>query len=246
MKRKKRPAVGRDFMRKTQFKFLEATDQSKQLPPTPPFIQPRGECVELPAAETVELNPISLPDAIRDRKSERDYLADTSLSTGALSYLLWATQGVNEIDEMDVFKTVPSAGARHPLETFLVINRVEDLPSGLYRYVGPSHQLEILSQDPSVTPAVAKTCLQPELIEQCAVAFVWTAVAHRMTWRYADRGYRYIHIEAGHVGQNLYLAGQAVGCGVCTTAAFHDDDLNRFLGLDGNDHFAVYIGTVGK
>ena len=101
-------------MRKTQFKFLEATDQSKQLPPTPPFIQPRGECVELPAAETVELNPISLPDAIRDRKSERDYLADTSLSTGALSYLLWATQGVNEIDEMDVFKTVPSAGARHP------------------------------------------------------------------------------------------------------------------------------------
>ena len=67
-----------------------------------------------------------------------------------------------------------------------------------------------------------------------------------MTWRYADRGYRYIHLEAGHVAQNLYLAGQAVGCGICTSAAFHDDDLNRVLGLDGNEHFAVYFGTVGK
>lgn len=246
MKRKKPPAVGRDFMRKTQFKFLEATGQSKQLPPPPPFIQPRGACIELPAADTVELKPISLPDAIRDRKSERDYLADATLTLGDLSYLLWATQGVKDVDQMDVFKTVPSAGARHPLETFLVINRVDDLASGLYRYVGPSHQLEVLSQDPAVTPAVAKTCLQPELIQQCAVAFIWTAVASRMTWRYADRGYRYIHLEAGHVAQNLYLAGQAVGCGICTSAAFHDDDLNRVLGLDGNEHFAVYFGTVGK
>ncbi len=228
-----------------QFKFLEATEQSKQLPPTPPFIEPRNACVDLPSPEIPDPSG-SLHDAIGERKSERDYLTDVSLTTRDLSYLLWATQGVKEVDGIDVFKTVPSAGARHPLETFLVVNRVEGVDKGLHRYVGPTHQLETLRQDPSVTLAVAKACLQPDLIEQSAVAFIWTAVAHRMTWRYGDRGYRYIHLDAGHVGQNLYLAGLAVGCGVCTTAAFHDDDLNRLLGLDGNDHFAVYLGTVGK
>lgn len=246
MKRKKRPAVGRDFMRKTQFKFLEPTDQSKQLPPAPPFIEPRGSCLDLPDPQTAEMRSIDVTEAIAGRTSERDYLIETDLSSADLSYLLWATQGIREVDGHDVFKTVPSAGARHPLETFLLIKRVTDIAPGLYRYIGPTHQIETLREDPDLASALAQTTLQPDLIDQCAVAFVWTAVAHRMTWRYGDRGYRYIHLDAGHVGQNLYTAGQAIGCGVCTTAAFHDDDLNRLLGLDGNKHFAVYIGTVGK
>jgi len=202
--------------------------------------------VDLPDPQSVELEDLSLRKAINDRKSEREFLVDKSITLGALSYLLWATQGVKEADAMDTFKTVPSAGARHPLETFLLVQRVQDLGAGLYRYIGPSHQIPNLQAADDITESVAATCLQPELLQNSVVTFIWTAVAYRMTWRYSDRGYRYIHLEAGHVGQNLYLASQLVGCSVCTTAAFNDDDLNRVLRIDGSDHFAVYMGAIGK
>lgn len=248
MKRKKKPAVGRDFMRRTQFKMMDPSDQQLGKPGPPIFYPPHPSLrsVALPDPKTVELEDISLRRAIDERKSEREFLVDGSIGLGDLSYLLWATQGVREADRMDAFKTVPSAGARHPLETFVLAQRVDDLEPGLYRYVGPEHTLQDLQPPDDIASTVAGTTLQPELIENSAVTFIWSAVAYRMTWRYGDRGYRYIHLDAGHVGQNLYLAAQAVRCGACTTAAFNDDDLNRVLGNDGNDHFAVYIGAVGR
>ena len=248
MKKKRKVAIGRDFMKKTQFKLMDPTDQSLNQSGPPSFYPPHPSepVIDLPNPKTVTLEEVSLRKAIDDRKSEREFIDDQSITLDALSYLLWATQGVKEADRMDAFKTVPSAGARHPLETFLLIQRVDGLNIGLYRYIGPSHQLQNLQAGDDVNHNLASTCLQPELIQNSAVTFIWTAVAYRMTWRYGDRGYRYIHLEAGHVGQNLYLASQMVGCGICTTAAFNDDDLNRTLRIDGKDHFAVYIGAIGK
>ena len=248
MKKKRKVAIGRDFMRRTQFKLMDPTDQQLNKPGPPGFFPPLPSLstVDLPDPKTVELEDLSLRKAIDDRKSEREFLVDQSISLEALSYLLWATQGVKEADRMDAFKTVPSAGARHPLETFILPQRVDDLDPGLYRYVGPEHLIQNLQAPDDIAESVAATSLQPELIQNSAVTFIWTAVAYRTTWRYGDRGYRYIHLEAGHVGQNLYLASQLVGCGVCTTAAFNDDDLNRVLRIDGSDHFAVYMGAIGK
>ena len=235
-------------MRRTQFKLMDPSDQQLNKPGPPSFYPPHPslESVKLPDPQKVELEDISLRKAIDDRKSEREFLVDQSVSLDTLSYLLWATQGVKEADQMDAFKTVPSAGARHPLETFLLVQRVEGLDPGMYRYVGPEHLIENLRAPDGIVDSIANATLQPELIQGSAVTFIWTAVAYRMTWRYGDRGYRYIHLEAGHVGQNLYLAAQAVGCGVCTTAAFNDDDLNRAIGIDGADHFAVYMGALGR
>ncbi len=140
---------------------------------------------------------------------------------------------------------MPSAGARHPFETFLLASRVEGLDPGLYRYLAFEPRLETLEPGGKPLERVAGACLQPELVQNAAVTFLWAAVPARMTWRYADRGYRYILIEAGHISQNLYLAVQDVGLGTCSSAAFNDDDMNRALGLDGNDLFAVYLNTVG-
>jgi SagB-type dehydrogenase family enzyme len=67
-----------------------------------------------------------------------------------------------------------------------------------------------------------------------------------MTWRYGDRGYRYIFLDAGHVCQNLYLCAQSLSCGVCAVAAFSDDDMNRALGLDGVERFTVYLAAMGR
>jgi len=83
-------------------------------------------------------------------------------------------------------------------------------------------------------------------VKASAVTFIWVAVTKRSTWRYADRAYRFMHEDIGHVCQNLYLAVQAVDSGCCAIGAYDDDLLNSILGIDGDDRFAIYMATVGK
>ncbi len=244
-KRKRRPQAGPEFMRRTQFKNLEPTGQARREPPPMPELPYRGETVELPDPGHIATAEMTLRQAIDERKSERVFL-DDSMTLDALAYLLWATQGVKEFEQGETFRTVPSAGARHAFETYLVINNVEGLDRGLYRYLALGHKLGVIARSEEIGDAIANTTLQPELIQTSAATLIWTAVAARMTWRYGDRGYRYMLLDAGHVGQNLYLGAMAVNCRACTSAAFHDDELNRVLKLDGVEHFAVYFGSVGK
>jgi len=75
---------------------------------------------------------------------------------------------------------------------------------------------------------------------------VWVAIPHRMTWRYSERGYRYLHLDAGHACQNLYLAAEAIGGGVCAIGAFDDDAMATLLDLDPDEQFVIYLATVGK
>ena len=79
-----------------------------------------------------------------------------------------------------------------------------------------------------------------------AATFLWVADKKRMEWRYGDRGARYLHLDAGHVCQNLYLSAEAIESGVCAIAAFDDDEINRVVGVDGKEQFVIYVATVGK
>jgi len=144
------------------------------------------------------------------------------------------------------FRTVPSAGARHAFETCLLVNDVEGLEPGLYRYLALSHSLQQLDTDPTLSVRITDACLDQTFISRCGVVFLWVAVPYRMTWRYGDRGYRELHKDAGHVCQNLYLAAEAVGCGVCAVAAYDDDAMNSILGIDGINQCLIYLATVGK
>ena len=83
-------------------------------------------------------------------------------------------------------------------------------------------------------------------MKTCAATFIFTAVSYRTYWRYGERGYRYMHLDAGHVSQNLYLAAEAIGGGACAIGAFYDEELNGVLGLDGEEQFAIYVTTTGK
>jgi SagB-type dehydrogenase family enzyme len=89
-------------------------------------------------------------------------------------------------------------------------------------------------------------CFDQQFILRGGVVFIWTAVSYRTTWRYGKRGNRDLHLDAGHVCQNLYLAAEATGCGTCAIAAFDDDDMNAILGINGSDQFVIYLATVGK
>ena len=170
------------------------------------------------------------------------------LTLEELAYLLWMTQGVKEITSRPVtLRTVPSAGARHAFETYLLVNRVDGLEEGLYRFAAGRHALaRIDTGGRDIRAEITHACMDQGQVATSAVTFIWAAVVERMTWRYVERGYRYLHLDAGHACQNLYLAAEAIGCGACAIAAYDDDLLNTALGFDGEQIFAIYLASLGK
>jgi SagB-type dehydrogenase family enzyme len=235
-------------MEKTKYQFIGKSDQQKGLPQPslelPP--DPYARVIDLPRPESLGIPPHDLRAAIERRRSIRSYLHEP-ITLEELSFLLWCTQGVQQIHgKQATFRTVPSAGARHAFETFLLVNNVEGLKQGLYRYLALTHRLQQWDTDPTISHRITKACFDQQFILRCGSVFLWTAVPYRMTWRYGERGYRDLHLDAGHVCQNLYLAAETVGCGTCAIAAFDDDVMNGILGINGTDQFLIYLATVGK
>lgn len=241
-------SIGRQFMRETQYRYMGQSAQSQGLP-QPPLELPYDTTqrpIELPPPASLALEPVDLREVIEQRTTIRNYSSEP-VSLAELSVLLWCTQGVKgRRESYATLRTVPSAGARHAFETILLVNHVEGLERGLYRYVASPHVLVRLQPDGDLARQVARACLNQEQIARSAVTFIWVAVPERMCWRYGERGYRYMHLDAGHVCQNLYLVAQAIGCGVCAIAAFDDEQLNGLLGLDGETQFVIYLASLGK
>jgi len=240
-------SIGKEFMEKTKFQYLDRSDQSNNLP------QPELEAeydasrqvINLPRPENIKIRSFDLRQAIEDRRSIRSY-SHEPLTIEELSYLLWVTQGVVHVTPGATFRNVPSAGARHALETYLLINNVRNVPDGIYRFLAIGHKLVEINMDPDIADRVTQGCLGQDFIRKSAVTFIWAADAYRMKWRYGERGYRYLHLDAGHACQNLYLGAGSIDCGVCAIAAFSDDHMNDLLGLDGVERFVIYVATVGK
>ena len=240
--------IGQRFMEETQIARLEPSEQSRGLPQPPLELATTGSIppIVLPKPAEISLGQMELRQAIEARQTVRKY-SSQPLTLDELSFLLWLTQGVKECTSRPAtLRTVPSAGARHAFETQLLVNNVAGLDAGLYHYQAIEHRLARLEAAPDISDQVTAACLQQSHIKNSAVTFIWIAILERMRWRYGQRGYRYLHLDAGHVCQNLYLAAEATGCGVCAIAAFDDDALNRVLGLDGVDRFAIYLGSLGK
>ena len=241
-------SIGEDFINKTKYQYLNLSDQMKGV--KPPSLQllyhDSMEIIPLPDWNDVRFPEEGITSVINLRKSIRNS-GEAALSISELSYLLWCTQGIKEIvSDIATKRTVPSAGARHALETTLLVNRVEGLEPGLYRYLSIEHQLGMLKKDDHIGDAIVKASFGQDFIKSSAVTFIWIAVIYRMKWRYGERSYRYIFLDAGHVAQNLYLSAESIRCGVCAIAAFSDDEMNRILNIDGKEQFVIYMATVGK
>ena len=240
-----RPGIGHEFIERTKHKYLDTSDQQRGLPQPPPAtpFEEGGSVFNLPAPDSLGTDLRSIIDG---RSSVRAYQA-TPLAQAELSYLLWCTQGVKRlIGSRTTLRTVPSAGARHALETYVLANGVDGLAPGLYRYLALEHKIRAFITDDTVADRISHACLGQEFVKQSAVTFIWVAVVERMTWRYEQRGYRYLFLDAGHVCQNLYLAAESIGCGACAIAAYDDDAMNDLLQLDGERELVIYIATVGK
>lgn len=239
---------GREFMEMTKYRYIGKSDQQKGVPQPPLEVpkEPGKAVIDLPPPASLEVPRVDLRTAIEQRQSVRHYVHEP-ITLDELSFLLWSTQGVKRVHGAQAtFRTVPSAGARHAFETYLLVNDVEGLAPGLYRFLALSHRLQQIDTDPGLLVQVNAACFDQQFILRSGAVFLWTAVPYRMTWRYCERGYRDLHLDAGHVCQNLYLAAEAVGCGVCAIAAFDDDAMDQLLGIDGENQFLIYLATVGK
>jgi SagB-type dehydrogenase family enzyme len=193
-----------------------------------------------------DIGKIELTDAIKNRESRRSY-SDTSITKKELSFLLWATQGIRKfLDAGHALRTVPSAGCRHALETYLCAFNVKDLEPGIYRYLPVEHQLIFEFAGEHLKKKIFEGTFRQACTAESAVTFIWTAIPYRMEWRYGLASYKVIAIEAGHVCQNLYLACEAISAGICAIAAYDQEKMDELLKVDGQDEFVVYIASVGK
>jgi SagB-type dehydrogenase family enzyme len=181
---------------------------------------------------------------VAERRSVRDYVRHP-IPFEVLSQLVWATQGITAKAWGFDFRVVPSAGALYPIETYVVVNRVEGLSPGIYHFSVKKAQL-VLIKEGSLGQECSRAALGQAIIEEAACIFVWTAMVERSKWKYRERAYRYIYMDAGHIGQNLYLAATALGLGCCTVGAFFDEEMDQLIGIDGKSEISVYLGAVGK
>ena len=198
--------------------------------------------IRLQTADPMGGDPIW--QVIAQRRSVRDF-SPAPISFWELSQLLWATQGVTWRAWGVDFRAAPSAGALYPIETYVVVNRVEELVTGLYHYQVREGELVVLREG-DFGRDLARAGLEQEMLEEAACVFAWTAMVGRSKWKYRERAYRYIYMDAGHVGQNFYLAAAALNLGCCTVGAFFDEEVDRLIGVDGKDEISVYLGAVGK
>ena len=184
---------------------------------------------------------MTLEEAILQRRSRRDF-GDSPLTLGEVSQVLWAAQGITAETGL---RAAPSAGALYPLELYLVVGKegVEGLSEGVYYYLPQSHSLEpTLAGD--VRQTLARLSLGQMSIAEAPLSLLITAEYERTTKKYGDRGVRYVHMEAGHAGQNVYLQAEALGLGTVTIGAFQDEEISKALSLPPS-YSLLYVMPIG-
>ena len=179
----------------------------------------------------------SIEEALNGRRSVRDYKKGP-LSLEQVSQLLWAGLGRNLYR-----RTAPSAGATYPLEIYLVSGEVEGLTPGIYHYSFSGHSLEV-TKEQDVRNRLSRAALGQEMIEEAPISIVIAADYSRTTGHYGQRGNRYVHMEVGHVGQNVSLQAIALGLGTVMIGAFEDKQVQEVLGIKEEPLYIIPVGKI--
>jgi SagB-type dehydrogenase family enzyme len=187
---------------------------------------------------------VSIWDTLTQRRSMRRF-KEFPLQEAALSQLLWVAQGITQAGRGFGLRTAPSAGALYPVETYVAIHKVEDIEPGVYHYAVETHELDQLKTG-DFRADVARAALDQEMAYRANLVFVWTAVFARSKWKYRQRAYRYVYLDAGHIAQNVALGAVALGLGSCQIAALYDDEANALLDVDGVEESVIYMTAVGR
>jgi SagB-type dehydrogenase family enzyme len=200
-----------------------------------------SKAVQLPSQ--FQESTLNFAEVLQRRKSVRSFSLQP-LSMVDLAFLLWASTGIQRIEHGYEFRNAPSAGALYPIETYVAANNVEDLSEGIYHYNIKNHLLEEIKLG-DFGSKLAHAALDQEMCADASVVIIWTAVFGRSKWKYSQRAYRYIYLDAGHVAQNLALASASINCGSCQVGAFFDDEINSILDIDGLQESVICLSVVG-
>ena len=196
----------------------------------------REKEINLPPVQTI--GKLSVEEAISQRRSIREY-KDAPLSLTEVSQLLWSAQGITVNSGG---RTVPSAGALYPLEIYLVAGKVANLKPGIYRYNPEKHSLiKVVEGDKRLD--LFSSSLHQSSIKNAPVSLVICAQYERTTQKYGERGKRYVHMEVGHVGQNIYLQAKSLGLATVVIGAFTDEAVKKVLNTKEDP---LYIMPVGR
>lgn len=231
--------------------FMEMFMTSDQMagvapPPLEKAIPDGAMTIDLPPIDEISLGGMPLIQVFKKRRSHRQF-TESSLTLEELTFLCWSVAGVHQIGPNEVWtkRTSPSGGARHPFETYLVVQRVQGLDPGIYRYSGLHNQLVLVKPGDDFCEYLGEEVMQ-SFVKKSAVVFIWTVVPYRNEWRYAYTSAREMAMDIGHYCENLYLAAESIGAGTCGVGSYHQKIVDEMLGVDGEDEFTIYIAPVGK
>jgi SagB-type dehydrogenase family enzyme len=192
---------------------------------------------EINLPEPKEKGSTSIEETLNKRRSVRDYKKGP-LRLEQISQLLWAASGKNLYR-----RTVPSAGATYPLETYLVVGEVEGLEPGIYHYSYSSNSLE-RTKNQDIRNKLSQAALGQRMIEKASINIIIAADYGRTTSHYGQRGIRYVHMEVGHVGQNISLQANALSLGAVMIGAFEDKEVKGVLGIKEEPLYIIPVGKI--
>ncbi len=238
------------FFDKDEYEKVVPESDEKKNRPFPLFQKPYDKnkpLIDLIPPEKFDIGKKSFLDVVNRRISRRNY-TEEALNLEELSFLLWCTQGVKKTfkDKAGVLRTVPSAGAKSPFETYLIINRVEGLEPGLYRYISFSHKLLFVKNIKDAERKIGELTFDQMFVGKGAVIFCWVAIPYRTEWRYTILAHKFIAVDLGHVCENLYLACESIDLGTVAIGYYEQKKFDAFLELDGKDELVVLVAPVGK
>ena len=215
--------------------------QKENKPATSPPQLLHNNIIDLPQPELK--GKMSLEEAIFERRSRREYTQE-SLTLAQVSQILWSGQGTT--DEKTGFRSSPSAGALYPLDIYLVVgkNGVGDLSEGVYHFLPQGQKLEKISTGDLREPLM-KASLNQSFIAQAPMVLVITGEYERTTVKYGERGKQYVHQEAGHTAQNIYLQVESLSLGTVTIGAFDEEEIINILNLP-KTYRPLYVMPVGQ
>jgi SagB-type dehydrogenase family enzyme len=236
--------VGDRFQNETKYSRETLTGGMLDWSSKPPIYKEYRDARRIDLPRFGDMETLPLMEAITRRKSIRLYSGEP-LAGEALSFLLWASGGVGRMERGNVYRTAPSAGALYPIETYLAIQGVIGIDPGIYHYAVKDHALEELRKG-QYGHDITQAALGQKMCLNASVVFIWTAIFYRSKWKYKERAYRYIYLDAGHIAENLALAATSIGLGTCQIGALFDSEVNAIVDVDGKDESVVYMSVVGR
>lgn len=205
--------------------------------------------VKLTPIENIDPNGRTFDEVVSSRRSVRDF-ADLNMSLDELSKILHQSYGITgelpgKGDFRQSLRSSPSAGGLYPTEIYIAVRKVSGVEPGIYHYNVPNHEIELLIPgDP--TEKMYEVCCQQEFVHNTSIIIIMSGVLARTKLKYGERGYRYVLLDIGHLGQNIYLSCASLDLAIMTTCGFFDDEANKLLRIDGVDETVMYVAFIGK